>query len=98
MNVLIINQSLARKAFAHVFAVKVHLARELIEARVGHIFDRAFYAKRLQRFAQVIKLLSLLQSNFFTCKTAIRQEGNVAFLYQASERFAHRRSAYTEPL
>src|SRR5712692_1600499 len=98
MEVLIVDQALAGKTLAHVLAVQIHLARELIQTGGGQIFNGFFYAKCLQGFAQVIKLFGLLQSNFFTGKTAIRQERNIPFLDQTSERFAHRSSTYAEPL
>ena len=58
--------------------------------------DGFFDGERFQRFAQFVKLLGLLQSNFFAGKTAVRQKGDVAFLHESGERFAHRSAAHTE--
>src|SRR5215510_15141849 len=98
MNVLIVNQSVTSKPLLNILAVKVHLRGQLGERPVREIFYRLFYSEGFQGFAQLIELICLLQSNFFTGKTPVRQEGNVSFLNQTGQCFTHGSSAYTEAL
>src|SRR5689334_12879795 len=72
MHILIEHQPLARKAVLHVAAVGIHLLAQAGEGGLGEIGDRFFHRKRFERFTQLVKLLSLLHSNFFAGKTAIR--------------------------
>ena len=82
MNILIVNQPVAGKAFLHVVPVRIHLPRKLGERGIGEILDRFFYSEGFQGFAQFVELFGLLQSNFFAGKTPIRQKGDVSFLNQ----------------
>ena len=44
------------------------------------IFYSLFYGEGFQGLAQLVELIRLLQSNFFTGKTPVRQQGDVSFL------------------
>jgi hypothetical protein len=98
MNVLIVHESVPREALLHILPVQIHLGRKLRQPRVGEILDGLFDGESFQGFAQFIKLIRLLQSNFFTGKTPIRQEGDIPLLSQSGQCFANRRSTHTEAL
>lgn len=98
MNVLIVNQPVASKSFSDILAVKIYLHRQLGECRLSKIFYSLFYREGFQGFAQLIELGRLLQSNFFTGKTPVRQEGDVSLLHQTGQRFTHGSSTHTEAL
>ena len=89
VQVLVVDQALAREASLDVRAVTMHLSGQFIEGVVAHVFDRFFNRESLQGFTHIVQLFRLLQSNFFAGKTAIRQKRYVTFLHKPSKRFAH---------
>ena len=98
MNVLIVNQPVARESLLDILAVKIYLCRQLGESRLRKIFYSLLYGEGFLGFAQLIELVRLLQSNFFTGKTPVRQEGDISFLNQTGQRFTHGSSTHTEAL
>ena len=98
VDLLIINQSLPRKPFLHVGAIHLHLFGDAVERRIRQFLHGFFNAKRLQSLSDVIELFGLLQSNFSTGKTAVRQKGDLPFLNQSGQSFADRSSAHAKAL
>src|SRR5581483_11983741 len=96
VHVLIEDQPLAGEAVLHVAAVGIHLVAQARERGIGEIGDGLFDRERFERFAQLVKLLGLLHSNFFAGKTAVRKKGDVSFLNQSRQCFAHRSAAHAE--
>ena len=98
VNVLVVNQPVASKSFLDILPVSIYLPRQPGECRLGKIFNSLFYGEGFQGLAQLIELIRLLQSNFFTGKTPVRQEGDLSFLSQTGQRFTHGSSTHTEAL